>query len=85
MSETETANLWISKYALGDKIRQMECKLRPDGTAFTTDGAFLYFTLGRDAHRTREEAVAAAKKLREKRIASLRKQIAKLEKLEFGE
>lgn len=38
---------------------------------------------GRDCHRTREGAVARAEKMRKDKIARLRKQIERLEKLRF--
>lgn len=43
------------------------------------------FRLGRDAFATRAEAVADAKNRVRKKVASLRKQITKLEQLEFTE
>ena len=38
---------------------------------------------GDDWHKTKEEAIAFAEKMRVKKIESLKKQIAKMEKLKF--
>lgn len=39
---------------------------------------------GRDVHRTHTEAVMAAEAARDRKILSLKKQIAKLEKMDFS-
>lgn len=43
------------------------------------------YTIGKEAFYTLEEAVKKAEEMRNKKIASLRKQIEKLEKMEFEE
>ncbi len=74
--------IWVSKDALTDGIQHFD------------EGAYLalgvasagnhYFRReGRDWHRTRKAAVARAEKMRDDKIASLRKQIERLEKLTF--
>lgn len=79
--------IWISKYALSDGITEHECEPPNDGSAYVYPGApfagYIGFTLGREAHTTPEEAAKAAEAARVKKIASVRKQIAKLEKLTF--
>ena len=40
--------------------------------------------MGKDAHDTREGAIRAAEEQRIKKIAALKKQIAKLESMRFG-
>lgn len=76
--------IWISKYALSGGITEHEAEIRGDnafpGAPFMS---FTYFKMGRDAHLTREEAVAAAHAARKKKIASIKKQITKLEELKF--
>lgn len=42
-----------------------------------------YHGEGNDWHRTKESAIAKAEEMRKKKIASLKKQIEKLEKMEF--
>ena len=39
---------------------------------------------GKEWHRTKEAAIAKAEEMRQKKIAGLKKQIERLEKLEFG-
>ena len=81
-----TDTYYLSKYALSNKGRI---------TTFVTDdtpgkhglvmpkGSFQCLKVGRDAHRTAEAAIAAAETTRTKKIASLRKQVANLEKMKF--
>jgi hypothetical protein len=79
--------IWISKYALSGGITEHECSPPNDGSDYVHPGkpfaTYVSFKLGRDAHTTREDAVKAADAARIKKIASMRKQIAKLEKLTF--
>ena len=44
-----------------------------------------HFYIGKDVFLDKSEAVKTAEKMRKKKIASLRKQIEKLEKLSFNE
>lgn len=74
---------YLAKYALGDgKITTIEWAKDPDedGDIFFNGGLL---RLGRDIFLTKEDAVAAADKLRLKKIASLKKQIATLEAMRF--
>ena len=59
-------------------------------SAYSTDSSFVFlkgyyggYQVGRDVHETREAALAAAESMRTKKIASLKKQVAKLEALRF--
>lgn len=53
------------------------------------DGTRLYgphfssYTVGKDAFVSEQQAITAASAMRDKKIASLKKQIAKLEKMQF--
>jgi hypothetical protein len=79
---SDPITVWRSKYALSVGVKEMEVWDDGDGygrTRVTYDS----LKFGRDIHLTREEAVAAACGSRSKKIASLKQQIAKLEKLEF--
>lgn len=78
--------VYVTKYALskdyGVRIREVSA----------CTGSDVYFGLfagwcriGRDAHATWPEALAAAEQMRAKKIAALRRQIERLEKLEFKE
>ena len=46
-------------------------------------GGFSSYSLGKEAFRTREQAMERAEKMRLKKIASLKKQIEALEKMKF--
>ena len=77
----------LAKYALADgKVLAVEVPL---GVRGTFDGWLLpkgycsHMKLGRDIFDTREAALAQVEIMRKKRIASLQKQIQKLEAMEF--
>lgn len=75
---------WVSKYALTDGV--MTANGDPyvfDERFINLDGRWSSFRLGRDVHTTEAEAKKAAESMRLKKIASLKKQIAKLEELKF--
>jgi len=77
---------FISKYALttGIKIIAAEACETPGMIADTENRWRSYYHgEGREWHRTREAAVARAEELRVAKIASLKKQITKLENLRF--
>jgi hypothetical protein len=94
MKETvKTFKVWITKYALTQGIHEVgvrEClDVRPDGDMVERDppssfGGICYHGKGRDWHETKEGAIACADEMRRKKIASLKKQIAKLEKINFA-
>lgn len=78
--------IWISRYALSDGITEHECDPPNErGQVFpgTPFASYYGFTLGKDAHASKEDAVKAAESQRKKKIASLRKQLAKLEAMTF--
>lgn len=81
---TDTA--YITKYALTSGIKEMPIRKIDDGMVVVGDPHGLngvsYFH-GKDWHRGINAAKARAEQMRVKKIASLRKQIAALEKLEF--
>lgn len=81
--------LYITKWALTAGIKERE-GVPLDGSktrmaeVFKTDGEFTaWFVLKPDWHLTRQEAVKQAEAMRQKKLASLRKQLAKLEKMRF--
>tara|TARA_R110000823_G_C15721597_1_gene478718 strand:- start:366 stop:611 length:246 start_codon:yes stop_codon:yes gene_type:complete len=79
--------IWISKYALSAGITEHECEPPDEGSDRVCPGApfmsFASFKLGRDAHVSRDDAVKAAESARTKKIASVRKQITRLEATVF--
>ena len=78
-------NVWITKYALTAGITKHDAKIKDDyafpGAPFMS---YVGFRLGKDAHDTEEGATRAAEELRINKIAALKKQIAKLERMRFG-
>lgn len=78
--------VWITKYALTQGIFEAEAEVIEDGTVRVRQEFIVsyYHKEGRDWHKTKESAVAKAEEMRKKKIASLKKQIEKLEKKKFG-
>jgi hypothetical protein len=76
--------VWLSKYALSGGIAEYQAEIR-DGMAYPGKPFMSYtnFKLGVDAHLTRDAAVLAAEAAAKKKVASLKKQIAKLESMRF--
>jgi len=76
--------VWISKYALSTGLTEHKVEIR-DGAAYpgAPFPSFVGFAMGKDAHETREAAVAAAEAARKKKLIALKKQIAKIECLKF--
>lgn len=79
---------WITKYALssGVKVTTVEdCFDTSDKMVQDTKGELkaFYHGEGRDWHRTRESAILRVAAMRDAKLASLRKQIAKLEAMEI--
>ena len=77
--------IYISKYALSSGITKHESEIIDDGLAKPGSHfvSWALFKIGKECHLTREGAVLEAESQRVKKIASLKKQIAKLEKLSF--
>lgn len=82
----EKITVWITKYALTTGISQMEVQTYEDSpnVAKTLEAYPQYFH-GDDWHRDKSSAIAKAESMRVKKISSLKKQIARLENLSFGE
>ncbi|CAG9172489.1 hypothetical protein CURE108131_23020 [Cupriavidus respiraculi] len=79
--------VWITKYALSVGLYQAEaerCSSRMIEVRDSSVGLPQYFH-GAEWHEDRDVAVAQCEAMRNKKLESLRKQIAKLEKLTFGE
>lgn len=77
--------VWITKYALTKGVLEKEVNICGDGMVKEADNRFpvYYHGDGKERHKTKESAFAKAKEMRQKKIAFLRKQIEKLEKLRF--
>lgn len=81
---------WITKYALTKGIQEIEAEVCENVSAdMIKDLSYearwqpYYHGEGREWHRTRSGAIARAEEMRQKKIASLKKQIKKFEALRF--
>lgn len=80
--------VWISKYALTQGVYEIEaedCFATAPGMITETGSRYAtYFHgEGKDWHRTRDGALLKAERMRAAKIASLRKQISRIEKMAF--
>lgn len=86
MEERQIIRVYVTKYALSSGIHIVDCKVSSSGPDWLID-----WDLGRgwqsynkkDWSATRAEAIARAEEMRAGKIASLKKQIAKLENMTF--
>lgn len=79
---------WISKYALSSGIFELkDAEITGSGYLSKMEQfpSHYHFYSPKDFHSTREMAVARAREMRTKKVSSLKKQIAKLEKMTFKE
>lgn len=76
--------IWSVKYALTEGVKLYPVDKVSEAGYISVKGTWMSLKLGRDCAVTREEAECLAEAMRMKKIASLRKQIAKLEKMQFG-
>src|SRR5690242_10964382 len=84
MREVPKIKIWVTMYALTNGIQEYQAEMQEDGTVMVRDPGYLstYFHKGQ-WHKTREAAVERAEEMRRKRIASLKQQIDRLERMEF--
>lgn len=76
--------VWITKYALTKGIVETETETQnPVWTVFKNNTMLYTKNIGKDFHTSKEEAKLKAEEMRQKKIASLKKQIEKLEKMRF--
>lgn len=76
--------IWVTKYALTAGIQEVEADTVEESMAGYKDSSgWRLWVHGKDWHRTRDSAVERAEEMRVAKIASLKKSIAKLEKLSF--
>lgn len=80
--------VWITKYALTKGIYETEAKdcfdINPDMIVEVNDSWHQVAHHGNDWHRTHEAAVLRANEMKTKKRASLKRQLAKVETLEFN-
>jgi len=76
--------VWITKYALTSGIDKVVATVLDTGmVTYGNIGWRHQYAHGKDWHRTPESAIARAEEMRTAKIASLKKSIAKLEKMVF--
>jgi hypothetical protein len=79
--------VWITKYAMSEGVYTLDVDAPnphcPGMISHPTNRFRHFHNEGKDWHRTEESALARAEKMRSNKIASLKKQIEKLEKLQF--
>lgn len=73
--------VWITRYALSSGIKEADDGQQITPTMIKYGGH--HYAHRQDWHITREKAVARAEAMRDKKIASLKQSLAKMEKLEF--
>lgn len=77
-------DVWITKYALTQGIFEQKAELCEEGMIeVKAEHTTYYHGEGKDWHRTKESAVKRAEEMRQKKIASLKKQIERLEEMRF--
>ncbi len=79
--------VWITKYALSQGIFKSDVEDEGKGTVKEVACPFslYYHGEGKEWHRTKESAIAKAEEMRREKIADLKKQIEKLEGMEFDD
>ena len=77
--------VWITKYALTKGIIEAEGEVVRDhpNIFYANEIVNGLFGEGKEWHRTKESAIQKAEEMRQKKIASLKKQIKKLEEMRF--
>lgn len=76
--------IWITKYALSSGIKVVDAEVDQDRSMATyRDNAWNQYVHGDDFHFTPEGAALKAEDMRLKKIASLQKQIRRLESMCF--
>lgn len=79
---------FITKYALSSGIEEIDIPAHPSEDGYLSHTQAnpwrQHFYNSNEWHRSEADAVARAEEMRTKKISSLKKQIAKLEKMTFG-
>lgn len=86
MPEATVIDVWITKYALTDGVEKVQAEHSPSypGMVTVRSGIYPQSFHGMDWHRTEADALARAEQMRLKRVAALKKQLARLQKLSFS-
>lgn len=74
--------IFNTKYALTKGIMEQDASDRGNGVVMVSPYLYLCGE-GKEWHRTRQEAIARAEAMRQSKIASLKKKLAKLENMKI--
>lgn len=75
---------WVTKYALTQGIFRKDLeRVQEEYASSHTPGEHYFLKIGVECFESQEDALIAAEAMRLKKIESLKKQIAKLEKIVF--
>lgn len=80
------AKVFITNYALTKGIIEKEVEIHSyrNGSKYAyVRGEFIGYNMEKEAFSNHEDAIRKAEEMKQKKIASLKKQITKLEKLSF--
>ncbi len=86
MKDDSDCSVWVTKYALTRGIIKTHARYCREGMiAFRIEGSASSYVFAhrKDWHHTRTSAIARAEEMRKGKIASLKRQIASLEKRAF--
>lgn len=78
---------WVTKYALTHGIKRVDARVCSETMIEykSSEGSFSQYAHGKDWHRDEASALARAEEMRKKKIASLRKSIARFEAMKFND
>lgn len=85
MDDEKTVTAWISKYALSSGVFSTKVRISEKfpNMASSAENSLQTFH-GSDWHRTKEAALKKAEDMRVKKIDSIKKQLARLQKMDFS-
>ena len=75
--------VWITRYALTKGIIKKEAHTTHSKSMICVNGKFPEYFHSNDWHETKEAAIVKAEDMKDKKIASLKKQLKKMENLTF--
>jgi hypothetical protein len=82
MSENPAMTFWVTKFALSSGIFVENCTVRGE-YAYGGDRWSRQYRIGRDCFELKADAIARADEMRLAKIASLKKQLGRIEQLRF--
>ena len=80
----EKIKAWITKYALSEGIHVVDGEVCHNIRSTMLKYGNHSYAHGKDWHRTQEKAIKRAEDMRQMKIASIRRQLSKLENMTFA-